>query len=257
MHKILILAVALLVSGCASSERISLFAQDGQLSRIDDGVPTLVSKKRHVVMLKPSSHLVDGGARPHFVVAVYNGKKQPALLSASAIRGEYRSKSGAAPLRVYKYEELVSEEKTRQRWATVAAVVQGVSASMAAANAGYTRSYGAVNANVYASNGVSANANGSFVATSYDSGRAFAAQQAVQSNSAANFAAIEAQGERNMRYLGNEILKDNTVEPNAWVGGQIVVDRPARSEDGSKTYSIVVPFDGEEHVFNISQDPTT
>src|SRR5262245_39604295 len=60
---------------------------------------------------------------------------------------------------------------------------------------------------------------GIYSATTYDSGRAYAAQQMASAQTAANFAAIQVNGQQALDELQNSILKDNTVMPGEWIGG--------------------------------------
>ena len=63
---------AFIVSGCATNDRVSLIADHDQQALTRDGVQTLASKKKHLVMLRPGSRVVRSGTRPAFVVAVRN-----------------------------------------------------------------------------------------------------------------------------------------------------------------------------------------
>jgi hypothetical protein len=259
MKGLFLVAVALVVCGCASNDRISLVADQSQQALTRDGVPALVSSKRHVVMLRPASAVVQSRGRPTFVVAVYNPGKRPVEFHAAGISAQFNAASGPASIHVYSYEELVGEVERKQRWAAFGAALQGVSASMAAANAGYTRTTGLYSGNTYGrytgslNGSYSASTTGSFSATTYDSGRAYAAQQYASAQTAANFAAIEAHGRQALDQLQNSILKDNTVLPGEWVGGIVVLDAPAKGGDGTATYRIDVNFAGEVHSFVVSQ----
>lgn len=260
MKGLLFVAVALALSGCASNDRISLVADQSQQALTRDGVPALVSSKRQVVMLRPASSVVQSRGRPTFVVAVYNPGKRPVEFHAAGISAQLNSAaSGPASIHVYSYEELVGEVQRKQRWAAFGAALQGVGASMAAANAGYTRTTGLYSGNTYGrytgslNGSYSASTTGSFSATTYDSGRAYAAQQYASAQTAANFAAIEAQGRQALDSLQGSILKDNTVLPGEWVGGIVVLDAPAKGGDGTATYRIDVSLAGEIHSFVVSQ----
>jgi hypothetical protein len=259
MKGLLSVAVALAVCGCASNDRISLVADQTQQALTRDGVPALVSSKRQVVMLRPASAVVQSRGRPTFIVAVYNPGKRPVEFHAAGISAQLNSASGPVSIHVYSYEELVGEVQRKQRWAAFGAALQGVGASMAAANAGYTRTTGLYSGNTYgrysgALNGTySASTTGTFSATTYDSGRAYVAQQYAAAQTAANFAAIEAQGKQALDSLQDSILKDNTVLPGEWVGGVVVLDAPSKSGDGTATYRIDVSLPGEVHSFVVSQ----
>ena len=248
-----------LLCGCASNDRISLVADQSQQAITRDGVPSLISSKRQVVMLRPASSLIESSGRPAFVVAVYNPKRTSVELRASQISAHLNDVSnGPVALRVYSYEELVAEVQKKQRWAAFGAALQGVGAAMSATSAGYSRTTGTYGSSTYGTysgdlNGVySGSTTGVYSATTYDSGRAYAAQQQASAQTAANMAAIQAQGRHALSNLQNLILKDNTVLPGQWVGGVIVLDVPSKA-NGSATYRISVPLGGEVHSFVVNQ----
>jgi len=95
--------------------------------------------------------------------------------------------------------------------------------------------------------------NGTYAATTYDPARAYAAQSLNNAQTAANFAATEAQGQQRLGELQNTILKDNTVLPGEWIGGIVVLDRPAKAADGVARYQIDILFGDEVHSFAVNQ----
>lgn len=255
----LILLVLCPLSGCASNARISLNAAPNQESLTRDGVPALLSKQKHVVMLRPASAVIRSSGRPAFVVAVYNPTKAPIELRVAGISArQIDAKSQAVAVHVYTYEELTAEVERKQRWATFAAALGGAANAMAAANAGYTYTSG----NYYGSSHgtYSGDLNGSYTgstrgtysATTYDPARAYAAQQMASAETAANFAAIQANGQRALDELQNAILKDNTVMPGEWIGGVVVLDSPIEA-NGAANYSIDVRIGSEVHTFAVNQ----
>lgn len=56
--------LAVLASGCATSDRVTLSAGPSQQAIVRDGVPALVSHKQNTIMLRPVAHLMRSGARP-------------------------------------------------------------------------------------------------------------------------------------------------------------------------------------------------
>src|SRR5262245_57260970 len=193
----------LLLSGCASSERISLAAGQSEHSLTGDGLRSLISTRKQVVMLRPAASTIRRGGRPAFIVAVYNRSKRPAELRVDNIRATSSGLTNeATPIHVYSYDELVAEVHRKQTWAAIGAGLAAAGGAMSAANAGYTHTYGTYNG--YSSGRYSGDLNGSYSgttmgtysATTYDSGRAYAAQQMNNAQTAANFAAIEAHGQQ-------------------------------------------------------------
>lgn len=231
------------VAGCASVEHVQLSAAPGQEAIVRNGVPALISQKQNLVMLRPNSRQIDGGSRPAFTVAVLNMGKQPATLQETDIRAEQTLGTRTASIRIYRYDELVQQEKDRQTLQTVAAVLGGVGGVMSAANAGYVRSTGSVYANGQVA---------SYSATTYDPLRAQMAQNHAMGRAQADIAAAKAQGEANLDALQATILKDHTVMPGEWYGGTIVLQSLETPQKGL-TYTVAVVFAGEEHRFSVTQ----
>lgn len=232
--------------GC-STHSIELSAAPGQEKIIRDGSPTLVSKKRAVVMLRSNTRQVKGSARPAFTIAVWNPSNKNETLYESQITATQSLSGKAAPVRVYRYAELVQEEQNRQTVAAIGAALAGAGRAMSAANAGYVNTTGSVNA--YSPYG---NSYGTYTATTYDPLRAQVAQNMASAQTANDFDRIQAQGEANLGMLQQTILKDNTVLPGEWYGGTVVLDPPAQNDKGASNFEILVPFAGEEHVFNVA-----
>jgi hypothetical protein len=212
-----------------------------------DGLPALISQKKHVVMLRPNTRLVQANARPSFTLVVRNQSKKPETLYESSIVASQSIAGKTAPVRVLRYAELVQEEETRQAIAALGTALSGVGQAMSAANAGHTTTTGSI---------YSHGTYSTYTAQTYDPVRAQIAQQAAQARTAADFAALQAQGEQNLQILQRTILKDNTVMPGEWYGGSIVLVPPSKADDGGATYVITVSFGGEEHTFSISHVPS-
>src|SRR5262249_30654590 len=150
-------------------------------------------------------------------------------------------------VRVFRYDELVQEEETRQKVAAFGAALSGFGRAMSAASAGNVTTTGAV-----ATQGPYGTTYGTYSASTYDPARAQMAQSLAAAETSADFERLRAQGETNLRALDATILKDNTVMPGEWYGGTIVLAPPAKSASGGKDYSIVIDFGGEEHTFAVS-----
>jgi len=241
-------ALALIAAGCSQPQTIHLAAAPGQESIIRDGVPALVSRKQHVVMLRPNSRVIDGSARPAFTIVVNNmsGASHDLLESSISARQSVEGKQVA--VRVHRYDELVQEEKNKQAMQAFGAALAGVGRAMSAANAGYVTSTGSVNTYGYAGH-----AYGTYSATTYDPLRAQIAQQSANAETASDFEQLRIEGERNLSALQQTILKDNTVLPGEWYGGTVVLDQPAQATKGASEYVVQVQFAGEVHEFAVKQ----
>jgi hypothetical protein len=81
---------------------------------------------------------------------------------------------------------------------------------------------------------------------------AIAQTNAAAQNEAMIASTIEA-GQQNMAALENSILKDNTLMPGEWYGGQLQLQAPQRSKAGPKVYSIVIQLGADRHEITIEQ----
>jgi hypothetical protein len=140
-------ALCAVLAGCASTESVRFNALAGQSPVVRDGVPALVSKKKNsVVMISPALREMNAGQRPVFVVGATNLSNVPVDLNVSNITVAQVTPNGSnLDLPVIPYEQLLSEERTRQ---VIGALLVGVAAganSYSASRAGY----GTANATVY------------------------------------------------------------------------------------------------------------
>lgn len=246
---VFIIVSSTILGGCVSTEAVRFSPQSSQNTIIRDGQPALVSKKKNsIVLLAPAHRQLQAGTRPVFVVGVTNLTKVPFDLHVSNIT--VTQMAGGRPLAalpVVTYEQLVSEERTRQ-------VVRAVLVGAAAAGNAYSASragYGSASGTVYSPYGsrtVSMNY--------YDPTAAAIAQtNAAIANDAMIGSAIEA-GQRNLSTLETTVLKDNTVMPGEWIGGQLHFAPPQSVEGGApKEYQIDIRLGDETHSIVVSQGP--
>jgi hypothetical protein len=245
--RILAISLCTAAMGCSTHE-IKLAAAPGQESIVRDGVPALVSHKRHVVMIRPNSVLLKNSARPAFTVAVRNMGGRPEILRVSSITATQVRNAKQEMVKVFSYEELLQEEETRQALQAFAAALGGVGRAMSAANAGYVNTTGSVQA--YGPYGPSY---ATYSAQTYDPLRAQIAQDIAASETRADFAALRQQGERNLMALQRTILKDNTVMAGEWIGGTVVMEQPVYTRGNTAPFTVKVEFGGELHEFQIAQ----
>src|SRR5262245_30955709 len=119
----------------------SLTPSNNQQAIVRDGVPALVSSRKHVVFLRPlESHQASYG-RPRFVVALLNRGKGAATLKVSDIVVE-SSKPRRAKMRVYRHAELAQEVETQRNTQLVLGAVSAVAGAYSAAQSGYSYTTG-------------------------------------------------------------------------------------------------------------------
>ena len=63
-------------------------------------------------------------------------------------------------------------------------------------------------------------------------------------------------GQQNMVALERGIIKDNTLMPGEWYGGQLVLQPLSSDGDGPKNYTISLLVGSERHEIDISQVST-
>jgi hypothetical protein len=246
----LAIAIGIPLLGCATQQRVSLEAGEGQQTITRDGESALISAKKNVVMIQPVSGSVSAGDRPAFVLLVGNMTRErlefsPNMLSARVVAADNTSNS----LKIFTYEELVQEENRRQMVGALAAGLAAAGRSMNAANAGYSNTYG----NFGAVDSYGYRTSGTYSARTYDSYRAFSAQQLANAQTSADFASLRAAGEQNMARLQGTIIKGSTIFPGEMYGGQIVLQPVKRVKGQSSLYKIKLTLLTETHEFTIRQ----
>ncbi|UYO46994.1 hypothetical protein KQX64_12950 [Rhodopseudomonas palustris] len=232
--------LCIVLAGCVSAgETVSLKASNpNQKSLMRDGQPALVSRQKNsLVLVKPASRQIQPNGRPVFVVGINNLSRSPIDFRVSQVEANQRVGGAEYPMQVVTFEMLQQEEKNRQ---VAAAILVGVAAAgnaYSASRAGY----------------------GNYTTPSGRSGTFYSPTAAViaQSNAAAQNDAMIAgtieQGQRNMAQLEQAVIKDNTLLPGEWYGGQLHLAPPAAPESGAKNYTIVITVGGDRHVIDASQ----
>ena len=239
------LMLAALCGACASTETIQFQPKPQQESLVRDGNPGLVSRqKSSVVIVRPAARQFAAGGRPVFIVGVNNLSNVPLQFRVSDIQVIQTVNGQAASLKVITYEELVAEERTRQVFAAVATGL------VAGANA-----YSASQAGRYNSTSTVYTPRGTYQVNTV--GYSPTANAVAQANaSAQNEAIISAtieRGQQNMAALERGVIKDNTMLPGEWYGGQLHVAPLISSSDGPKMYSITIMVGTDRHEINIVQ----
>jgi hypothetical protein len=249
MRVVVAFGVAALCAGCVTTESVQFQASPGQQALIRDGQPAIVStKKNSIVMIRPASRQFRLGGRPVFVLAIYNRTAGPEEFRIANVHATQRVNGEDAHLKVITYEELVSEEQSRQVFRAVGVGLAAAGNSMSAANAGYYRA----NSTVYTPRGVY-----NVRTTGYSPTAAAIAQSNANAQNADMINATIEQGRTNMAVLERAVIKDNTLLPGEWYGGQLHI-QPLISEQGQqKSYSISVDVGGERHDIQVSQGAPT
>lgn len=237
-----IVALCAVLGGCMSSgETVSFRASNPQQQALmRDGQPALVSRqKSSLVLVRPAARQMQTNGRPVFVVGINNLSKQPVDFRVGQVEAVQHASGSDFEMKVVTYEMLVQEERNRQ---VAAALLTGLAAG---ANA-----YGASHAG-----------HGSYTTPSGRTGTFYSPTAAViaQNNAAvqneAMIAATVETGQRNMTVLEQSVIKDNTLMPTEWYGGQLHLAPPTDQAGAQKTYTIIITVGTDRHVIDVAQGP--
>ena len=148
-------------------------------------------------------------------------------------------------MKVITYEQLVQEERNRQ---IMSAVVVGLAAGANAASA--------ANAGRYSSNSTVYTPRGTYQVhtTGYSPTVAAIAQSNAAAQNEAMIASTIERGRQNLAALEGGVIKDNTLLPGEWYGGQLHL-QPLLSESAGtqKTYTISLVIGSDRHDIDIVQ----
>ena len=140
-------------------------------------------------------------------------------------------------IQVVTFEMLAQEEKNRQVATAILAGVAGAANAYSASQAGY--------GHYTTPNGRSG--------TFYSPTAAVMAQNNAAVQNEAMFAATVETGQRNMAMLEQSVIKDNTLMPGEWYGGQLHLAPPTDQAGGQKTYTIIITVGNDRHVVEVAQ----
>ncbi|MDB5627284.1 MAG: hypothetical protein JWR73_3086 [Tardiphaga sp.] len=205
-----------------------------------DGQPALVSRQKNsLVLLKPAARQLQAGGRPVFIVGINNVGKGPVDFRVGQVEAAQRVGANEYPMQVVTYDMLAQEERNRQ---VAAAILTGV--------AGAANSYGASRAG-YGSFTTPGGRTGTFYSPT---AAAIAQGNAAAQNEAMVAATIE-RGQQNMAQLEQGVIKDNTLMPGEWYGGQLHLSPLPDQNGGQKAYVVIITVGTERHVIDITQGP--
>lgn len=241
MRQIAIAALCAALGGCVTNAETVQFRPSNpqQQALMRDGQAALVShQKSSLILVRPASRQVQANGRPVFIVAINNLSKNPVDFRVAQVAATQHVGGSDYGMQVVTYEMLVQEEKNRQ---VAAAVFTG----LAAAGNAYSASQAG-----YGHYTTPSGRTGTFYSPT---AAAIAQSNATAQNEAMIATTIEA-GQRNMAALEQSVIKDNTLMPGEWYGGQLhLAPLVAPDGGGPKTYTIVITVGSDRHVIDISQ----
>jgi hypothetical protein len=241
MRKVLVLALLAVLSGCASSETIGFRASNPQQqAMMRDGQPALVSRqKMSVVLVRPAARKLQASGRPVFVVGINNLSGQPIDFKVEQVEALQHVGGTDYAMQVITFDKLAEEERNRQ---IAVAILTGV----AAAGNAYSASQ--------AGRGTYTTPSGKTGTFYSPTAAAIAQNNAAAQNEAMISTTIES-GQRNMAALEQSVIKDNTLMPGEWYGGQLHFAPPTDKGGDQKSYTIVITVGSDRHVIECNQGP--
>ncbi|WP_024513374.1 hypothetical protein [Bradyrhizobium sp. ARR65] len=242
MRQLGIVVLCATLGGCVTAgEAVSFRASNPQQQALmRDGQPALVSRQKNsLVLVRPASRQLQANGRPVFVIGINNLSHQPVDFRVGQVEAVQHVAGSDYTMQIVTYEMLVQEEKNRQ---IAAALITGLAAG---ANA-----YSASQAG-YGHYTTPSGRTGTFYSPT---AAAIAQNNAAVQNEAMIAATVET-GQRNMAVLEQSVIKDNTLMPGEWYGGQLHVAPPTEQAGGQKSYTIVITVGTDRHVIEVSQGP--
>ncbi len=237
-----VLALGATVSGCVTANETVAFrsSNPNQQSLMRDGQPALVSRQKNsLVLVRPAGRQLQANGRPVFIVGINNLSRGPIDFRVAQVEANQRVGAAEYPMQIVTFEMLQQEEKNRQ---VAAAILVGV--------AGAANAYGASRAG-YGHYTTPSGRTGTFYSPT---AAAIAQNNAAVQNEAMVAATIE-RGQANMAMLEQAVIKDNTLMPSEWYGGQLHLAPPTDQGGGQKSYSIVITVGSDRHVVEVAQGP--
>src|SRR3954454_42630 len=240
MRNLGIVALCTALGGCVSNgETIAFRASNPQQqSMMRDGQPALVSRQKNsLVLVRPASRQLQANGRPVFVVGINNVGKQPTEFRVAQVEAIQHVGGSDFGMQIVTFEMLQQEEKNRQVAAAIFTGVAVAANSYSASNAGrgtYTTPSGRT---------------GTFYSPT---AAAIAQNNAAVQNEAMVAATVET-GQRNMATLEQSVIKDNTLLPGEWYGGQLHLAPPTDQAGVPKTYTVIITVGSDRHVIDVAQ----
>src|SRR3954470_10292747 len=242
MRNLGMVALCAALGGCvATGETVSFRTSNPQQqSMMRDGQAALVSRqKSSLVLVKSASRQLQANSRPVFVVGINNLSKGPIDFRVGQVEAHQNVGASQYSMQIVTFEMLQHEEKNRQVARAILVGVAGAANAYSASRAGYG----------------SYTTPGGRTGTFYSPTAAAIAQNNAAVQNEAMVANTIEQGQRNMAQLEQAVIKDNTLLPGEWYGGQLHLAPPAEQPNGAKVYSIVIVVGADRHVVEVTQGP--
>ena len=248
--------ILFLIQGCATTLQLQPVSSNDQKTYYEEGQEVVISPEKYIVAVKPATISYTSEQRPTFVVSVFNPTSDPIVFSTENIKASL----GDQVLKVFTYEELVTEVKKHRTLAAFAVALSGAVQSYNASRAGYQYQSGTVNTNYYGNyygssgyGNYSGYGTGTYSGYTYDPAAAAQAQAAVNDQTAQQMKAVTSAANNSLTDLENTILKKNTVFPQTWQGGYVELEKCYHGKSERTPISLDINIEGENHHFEFKQ----
>lgn len=242
MRKAALLVLCATLSGCMTAGETLSFrpSNPNQQAMMRDGRPALVSRQRNsLVLVSPAARQQQNYGRPVFVVGINNISRQPVDFRMAQVEAIQHVAGTDYSMPIITYEMLAQEEKNRQIGIAILTGVAAAGNAYSASQAGY---------------GAYTTPSGR-TGTFYSPTAAAIAQGTAAAQNEAMIATTIEAGQRNMAALERTVIKDNTLMPGEWYGGQLHVSPPTDQGGAQKSYTLVITVGPDRHVVDIAQGP--
>jgi hypothetical protein len=241
--------MAISVPANAGNYTLAVAPSAVQTIRYDRGIASIDSVQGHSIVRVVN---VAGNDKKtvSFVIGIVNAGGQPLNFGPENITIR---PAGMQPISLTTYEQAMEAEQRRQSrerfWSGVAAAGRGLSA----ADAGNTYSsgiYSGTSSGYVGNNLITAQTNGIYSGTQYNSGAALAAQRNARDVNAEERANLEARWAARSSVNSN-LLRTTTVDPGAMYGGVATfpISGDLKKARGPVQVTLEVDVAGEKHTF--------
>jgi hypothetical protein len=244
VRALIVFALAVTLSGCATSFKLQPKVANDQDKTVNYGQEVIISKKRNTVMVWPKNFIEKSNQKFAVMVTVTNNGDRSILLNTSEIRATFNGR----PLATFTGDEVLAEIEKRHRIASALAAFGGALSAAGAASSG-GRVYESGYVSGYTSSGQYVS--GTYTASGYSRSQAQAAVNAANAQTSANLASINASTAAQREQVDGPNLRSHSIRPGDKYGGAIYFESisPPSGEDGILV--ITVTIDEEVHTFSM------
>lgn len=215
-----------LLAGCVTTDRVTFRPTNpNQMALYRDGRAAMASTGSETrVVIGPKPRQQQRVQRPVFVVAIQNSGQRPVNFTLAGVTAELTHGGVVRPLQVIAYEQLVQEARNEQIAGLIlGAVMIGAGAAVASGRPTYS--------NAVLSGALTGAGVGTMVGASD-------------------------RGDEAIARFEETVMKDHTVMPGEWFGGQMHIQAPSDIPvDQVANYRVTIRLGPDTHIFDVVQTP--